>query len=192
MARVARLALVALVLPASARAQTCLHPRPSPTCRWFWLTESGSRWPVSRPSGAARSQEFFWTIGAAKNVGAASAVGVTLTLSTDYVESGTYRVTLQPRYRRWLSSLVLDVGAGPILLGSGDAPLGLRGIGSHASLGYRSLVAIDAGFDVHRRNLTGRTTDGYLGARLGSWPGIVVGIVTPIVLIVRALGSGPD
>jgi hypothetical protein len=88
--------------------------------------------------------------------------------------------------------LTLDLGAGPILLGSGDAPLGLRGIGTHASLGYRSLVAVDAGFDVHRRNLTGRTTDGYFGVRLGSWPGIVVGVVTPIVLIVRALGSGPD
>lgn len=192
MAPVARAALLALLLPAAAPAQSCLHARPSPACRWFWLTESGPRWPVSRPSGAARSQEFFWTLGAAKNVSAASAVGVALTLSTDYVESGTYRVTLQPRYRRWLSSLTLDLGAGPILLGSGDAPLGLRGIGTHASLGYRSLVAVDAGFDVHRRNLTGRTTDGYFGVRLGSWPGIVVGVVTPIVLIVRALGSGPD
>lgn len=183
LARASLLALAAL-LPGRADAQACFLPHPAPACEWFWLTEAGSRWPLAHPSGAARSQEFFWTLGVAKNVGRASAVGVAFAFSTDYVESGTYRLALEARYRRWLTPLVLDVGAGPIL--------GLRGVGTRASLGVRSLVALEAGFDMHRRNLTGRTSDGYLGVRFGSLPGVAFGIVAPIVLVVRALGSGPD
>jgi hypothetical protein len=182
--RARRLALAAALLPAGAGAQACFFPRPSPACRWFWLTEAGARWPQSRPSGAARDQEYFWTLGAAKNVGSASAVGAALAFSTDYVESGTYRLALEARYRRWLTPLVLDVGAGPIL--------GVRGVSTHASLGLRSLVAIDGDVEIHRRYLTGRTTDAYLGVRFGSLPGVVFGVVAPIVLVVRALGSGPD
>ena len=185
--RACLLGLSAALLPAGASAQACFFPRPSPACRWFWLTEAGARWPLSHPSGAARSQEFFWTLGAARNVGSASAVGAALAFSTDYVESGTYRLALEGRYRRWQIPVVLDVGVGPIL-----GPGGLSGISTHASLGYRSLVAFDAGFDAHRRNLTGRSTDVYLGVRFGSLPGVVFGVVTPIVLVVRALGSGPD
>jgi hypothetical protein len=184
--RASLLALAAL-LPGRADAQACFFPRPSPPCRWFWLTEAGSRWPLARPSGAARSQEYFWTLGVAKNVGRASAAGAAVAFSTDYVESGTYRLAFEARYRRWLTPLVVDVGAGPIL-----GPAGLSGISTHTSLGYRSLVAFDAGFDAHRRNLTGRTSDGYLGVRFGSLPGVVFGVVAPIVLVVRALGSGPD
>ena len=183
MPRASLLALAAL-LPGRANAQACFFPHPSPACRWFWLTEAGARWPLAHPSGAARSQEYFWTLGVAKNVGSASAAGMALAFSTDYVESGTYRLALEARYRRWLTPFVLEVGAGPIL--------GLRGVGTHASLGVRSLVAVDAGFDLHRRNLTGRTSDGYLGVRFGSLPGVAFGVVTPIVLIIRGLGSGPD
>lgn len=133
-----------------------------------------------------------WTVGMARTIGSGSAAGLALSFSTDYVESGTYRLALQARYRRWLSPLLLDLGAGPILAGSGDSPVGLKGVSTHASLGYRSLVSLDASFDAHRRNLTGRTTDAYLGFRLGALPGLAFGVVTPIVLIVRALGSGPD
>ena len=187
MTRACLFALATAPLPGIVGAQACFLPHPSPACRWFWLTEAGSRWPLARPSGAARRQEYFWHLGVAKNVGSASAVGAALAFSTDYVESGTYRLALEARYRRWLTPLVLDVGAGPIL-----GPAGLSGISTHTSLGYRSLAAFDAGFDAHRRNLTGRTTDGYLGIRFGSLPGLVFGVVAPIVLVVRALGSGPD
>jgi hypothetical protein len=190
--RATRFTWLALLLPAGANAQHCFLARPLPACRWYWVTESGTRWPLSRPRGAAHDQEYFWSLGVAKNVGTASSIGLTLTLGTDYVESGTYRLSLQPRYRRWLAPLVLDLGAGPILVGSGDAPVGLRGISTYAALGYRSLVAVDAGFDAHRRNLTGRTSDGYVGLRFGSLPGVVFGVVMPVILIVRALGSGPD
>jgi len=188
------LALLAVLMPASARAQTCFRARPGPDCRWTWLTESGVRWPLSHPADAARSQEFAWTVGMARTIGstASGSAGLALSFSTDYVESGTYRLALQARYRRWLSPLLLDLGVGPIVAGSGDTPFGLRGVSTHASLAYRGLVAVDASFDAHRRNLTGRTTDAYLGFRLGALPGVAFGIVTPIVLIVRALGSGPD
>jgi hypothetical protein len=186
------LALLAVLMQASARAQTCFRTRPGPDCRWTWLTEAGARWPLSRPGSAARSQEFVWTLGMARTIGSGSAAGFAFSFGTDYVESGTYRLAVQARYRRWLSPLLLDLGAGPILAGSGDTPVGLNGISTHASLGYRGLVAVDAAFDAHRRNLTGRTTDAYLGFRLGGLPGVAFGIVTPIVLIVRALGRGPD
>lgn len=186
------LALLILVLPASARAQTCFRARPGPDCRWTWLTESGARWLSSDPAGAARSHEFFWTVGMARTIGSRSAAGFAASFGTDHVESGTYRLSLQARYRRWLPPLLLDIGAGPILAGSGDTPVGLNGVSTHASLGYRGLVALDAAFDAHRRNLTGRTTDAYVGFRLGGLPGVAFGVVTPIVLIVRALGSGPD
>jgi hypothetical protein len=185
-------ALFALLMPASARAQTCFRARPGPDCRWTWLTESGARWLSSDPAGAARNHEFFWTVGMARTLGSESAAGFAVSFSTDHVESGTYRLAVQARYRRWLAPLLLDIGAGPILAGSGDAPVGLNGVSTHASLGYRSLVAIDAVFDAHRRNLTGRTTDTYLGFRLGGLPGVAFGVVTPIVLIIRALGTGPD
>jgi hypothetical protein len=184
--------VAAALLPTAVAAQTCVIPHPAPLCRRLWITESGARWPLSHPTGAADRQEFYWSFGMARNLGRASAVGLVLTLGTDYVESGTFRLALLPRYRRWLSPLVVDVGAGPILAGSGGGSFGVQGISTHASLGYRGLLAFDAGYDAHRRNITGRTTDAYLGVRFGSLPGIVVGFVTPILLIVRALGNGPD
>jgi hypothetical protein len=76
------------------------------------------------------------------------------------------------RYRLWLSPFALGVCAGPVLLGSGDGPFGLHGV------------------DTHRRNLTGRTSDASIGFRFGSLPGVVFGIVTPLGLLARALGSG--
>jgi hypothetical protein len=56
--------------------------------------------------------------------------------------------------------------------GNGDRPFGLHAI------------------DTHRNNLTGRTADASISFRFGSFPGVVFGIATPLVLLARALGSG--
>jgi hypothetical protein len=84
----------------------------------------------------------------------------------------------------------VDVGAGPVLLGSGDRPFGVHGISVHAALNYRDFVALTAGVDTHRRNLTGRTADASIGIRFGSFPGVAFGIVAPLVLVARAAGGG--
>jgi hypothetical protein len=187
---VASIALWAALLPGPAVAQTCFRGRPTPECRWFWITESGARWPLTHPSASDARHEFLWSFGVMKNVGRRSAAGMAFQFSTDYAEEGTYRLSLKPRYRLWLSPIALDLSAGPVLLGSGDRPFGLHGVSAHAALNYRDVVALTAGVDTHRRNLTGRTADASVGFRFGSFPGVVFGIVTPLVLLARAVGSG--
>jgi hypothetical protein len=182
--------LWAALLPSTADAQTCFRGRPIPECRWFWITESGARWPLAHPSVSDARHEYLWSLGAMKNVGRCSAAGLAIQFSTDYAEEGTYRLSLKPRYRLWLFPFAVDVGAGPVLLGSGDRPFGVHGISVHAALNYRDFVALTAGVDTHRRNLTGRTADASIGIRFGSFPGVAFGIVAPLVLVARAAGGG--
>jgi hypothetical protein len=108
---VASIALWGALFPSPAFAQTCFRGRPTPERHWFWITESGVRWPLAHPSASDSRHEFLWSLGVMKNVGRRSAAGLALQFSTDYAEEGTYRLSLKPRYQFWLSPFALRFGS---------------------------------------------------------------------------------
>ena len=184
----------------------CFRGRPAPTCSTFLITEVGGYQRVvgsvtryGQGGSVGGPPEFLshdlgnqltFEIGAMKNRTTNTAVGATVAASF-----GTgAALALKGRYRRWLSpqGIALDLGAGPILLGSahsGDGP-NTPGLTADVALNAHDFGAVVARVDVLRTN--GKTASAlYGGVRLGSQPAVVATGVLAIGLfiIVRSLDS---
>ena len=185
----------------------CFRGRPAPTCSTFLITEVGAyrrvvgsvtrysqRGNVGGPPNEFLSHDLenqlTFEIGAMKNRTTNTAVGATVVAS--FGRGAT--VALKGRYRRWLSpqGIALDLGAGPILLGSahsGDGP-NTPGLTADVALNASDYGAVVARVDVLRTN--GKTASAvYGGVRLGSKPAVVAtGVLTiGVFIIVRAFNN---
>jgi hypothetical protein len=136
---------------------------------------------------------FNWSLGFMANRGPRTAIGGAVFASVE----GEIRGGVGLRWRRWLGrTSSLDLGAGVHLFG--DASSGTVSVGSptfQARLGYHDLIAATARLDLLHSvtNATGVTsTRLYLGAELGTTPGVVGYAATAAlaILFLAAYGSG--
>ncbi len=170
----------------------CLRGGTPETCKAFWITEFGASLPLSSNRGVGEAILVTWELGAMGSVSPAGAFGAAVFLSVDGGPQGLL-VGVRPRYRHWLGSTTLDVAVG--LYKSIERSGGPRVTGQVA-LGLTDWIAIttQADFFGNSRCATyGRTfrdcvsteafTDmiWYGGARLGSVPGLLTGLLAPTV-----------
>ena len=146
-----------------------------------------------------------WELGAMGRVSPAGAFGAAAFLSVDGGPQGLL-VGVRPRYRHWLGSTTLDVAVG---LYKRIERSGAPGVTSQVALDLTDWIAITTQVDFFastrcaergdygRCDLREAFTDKiwYGGARFGSVPGIVTGLLAPIVagiavMIACATGCG--
>jgi len=186
------LCAAALLLSATAAAaQTCWRGRQLPACRRFWITESGARFGryesfANHHVGSASA------LGLMVNRSPGAALGATLEFTTGG-ESGTYRLAVVPRYRRWISGAVaFDLGLGVAVLGEGERAAGFKGMSALAALNYRDLAMVTAALESRRGTSTGTQTVGTVGIRCGAYLGALVALASAAWGVVVASGSGPN
>jgi hypothetical protein len=173
----------------SSPSRACFRGRPEPRCRTFWVTEFSVTPRLSaNPSGGGGPNYYYtWDLGAMRNSGARTALGGAVFLGG---EDDGFRLALAFRYRRWItSSTTFDVSPG-VLLAGGDNQRAPRfpGFTGAAGIMHRDLVGLAARFEVVRDSAGSVETAWYGGVRFGSYPGIVMSIVGPVIVLV-ALGN---
>ena len=90
------------------------------------------------------------------------------------------RAGLRLRYRHWLpSGFTVDVAPGVLLLNQTFTAQGI-GFSGGVAVGYRDWAAITVQVEVADYELTGTEATGFLGLKLGSYPG-AVGIAAALV-----------
>jgi hypothetical protein len=157
----------------------------------FWLTEFGvaARAADNRPykSGPLATWELGWML----NRGTSRAIGIA---AFAQVGDGVDAVGIRPRLRFWLSPTTsLDLAPGIVVQAAGPAP----GFSGHIGIGSRDIAAVTAHLVALRPNSydddRSTRTAVFLGGRLGSVPGTIVGVGGPVVVIIAfliACGSG--
>lgn len=188
--------------PGDGRA-SCLRGGTPETCQTFWITEFGASMPLD--GGGTEDLQLTWALGVMGRVSPAGAFGASAFLSVDGGPQGLL-VGVRPRYRHWLRSTTLDVAVG---LYKRIERTGGPGVTSQVALGLTDWIAITTQVDFFgstrcaERGDYGRCflreafTDKiwYGGARLSSVPGVVTGLLAPIVagiavVIMCASGCG--
>src|SRR5712692_3415445 len=180
--------LLSLALCPAVAAQTaqprheCFRGRPQPACDQFWITEFGLLTRINRlPDGEYLSVPYFmrWELGSMENHGARSAAGVTLVAELDDLGS---RLGFKPRYRRWLGpATALDLSAGVLFKGSGRfrAP----GFVAQAAITSGDYVGFVTQLEYFRTDQGRRDLGAYAGVRFGALPGIIAGLLLPILIL---------
>ena len=191
--------LTMLAIAASADAQVsptdslpgrgCLRGRPKPRCQSFWVTEfSVTPRMNANPSGGGGPNYYYtWDLGGMRNVGARTALGGAVFLGG---EDDGARFGLTFRYRRWITSATaLDLSPG-VLVAGGDNKRAPRfpGFTGAAGIMHRDLVGLAVRFEAVPDSAGSVETAWYGGLRFGSYPGIVMSIVGPLIVLV-ALGN---
>lgn len=165
------------VEPLRAQAAFCFRGRPVERCRTFLITEftTGPGLPT-----ASRRPPWVndWELGAMRNIGTRSAVG--LTAVVNYDEDERAFVGARPRFRRWISqSAAVDLSGGILFpwnqhAKDQDSPL----ISLRAGIMWKDLFGFSAGLESMRIGVGQfRRTETTLvaGLRFGSYAGIPMG-----------------
>ncbi len=169
-----------------ALGQMCYIGRPKKECRAFIISEVGgyhTSVSYAKPQGHA-----LFEAGPMFNWKENSAIGGTVAIGSDF-DRGLW-LGLKGRYRYWIARrLGMDVGIG-ILYQSGDEYGGTftrMGPTTDVSLSVGDLVGLTVRFDwMQGRRNTGPPVP-YTGVKLGSYAGLVGGV---IVFIVGAWAHG--
>lgn len=178
--------VLALVTPSGTSAQTCWRARPAPRCSFFWITESGPRFGnheafVEGHLGSATA------VGLMTNRSASIAFGATLELTTGS-ESGTYRLAVMPRFRRWLTpAIALDLAGGVALLGEGERAAGFKGVSGLVAVSVADFVVVAAEVEMRHGLSIGTQTAATIGVRFGSYLGPPVAVAS---LVLGVLAGG--
>lgn len=187
-----RLALVVALLDlggAPAPAQVCFRGRPPEACRSFFVTEFDARFHPTRTSAGGGSADHLTvglTAGWMLNVGARSAIGATVSLDPD-TEYSDWFWAVGPRYRHWLSPTTSLDGLATVALGGG----GVRNATVQAVVMYHDLIGAEGGivFDMVNDAYERESVRPFLGARLGSYPGVVAYAATALLFALYAVGG---
>lgn len=181
------------VIPANA--QHCFRGKPLPDCKTFWITEFGNSYRLDQPPRKYRNigERFYFTLesGLMANLNPKSALGATFMLGAG--DNGI-RFGVKPRYRHWLNnSTSLDIGYGVLV-----APR-FPGLTSHIGLNFGDWLALTTHLEIIRlelmpfnRTQSRKTTADvawYVGAKLGSYPGLIASIVGPIIVLIALMNS---
>jgi hypothetical protein len=186
------LSLLLLCTPALAQAQNCFRGRPLPTCRTFWITESGVGTRVN-PGGPGLNLFATLEIGRMSNRARTAFGGTLLVGVTDQGLDGTdLLLGVKPRFRTWLGgggSTSLDLSPGVFYVATG----GGVGFTGHVAISVGDRLALTGQVLAFRTSTflaTNRTDVGwYAGVKLGSWPGVAAAIVVPAVYCVALCAS---
>lgn len=185
---IAAAALLLCAMPGAA--QTCWRGRQWPACRRFWITESGPRFGnhealASHRLGSANALGFM------VNRSSGAALGGTIEFTTGG-ETGTYRLAVVPRYRRWVGGgTALDLGVGVAVLGEGTQAAGFKGVSALAAVNYRDLVALTAEVESRRGTSLGTQTVATIGIRFGAYLGAIAAAVSAAWGVAVSIGGGP-
>jgi hypothetical protein len=192
-------ALSLVTLPATASSQTtqrdtvprptCFRGRPKPRCDSFWFTEFAATPRLNaNPSGAGGPDYYYtWDYGLMSNVGEKKALGGGLFLGG---EDDGFRFGVKFRYRRWLTPRTpLDFSPG-ILIAGGDNQRKPQFPGFTGSVGvmHADLVGIAVQFEVVPDSARTLETAWYGGVKFGSYPGLIMSVVGPIIIAI-AIGN---
>ncbi len=166
---------------APPRSTSCFRGRPEPICHSFWLTEFG----LAQQVGALRRNTMFQVeLGGMVNHGTRRAFGLAAFAQGADEGSG---IGIRPRVRTWLGPTTsLDIAPGVFVRGS-------RGFSGQVSLNYADYAAITSNVTVMpgRGDNEGTRVMLHVGAKLGSRPGVIAAIATPLIaLIVLAIACG--
>jgi hypothetical protein len=130
-----------------------------------------------------------WELGWMRNLGERHAVGGTTFIEGDGLRMAGWRVGLKARYRWWLEgNRSVDVAPGVILYGEEDFTP--DNPGALLAVGYNlgDVVSFTAQAEVLQYPSKTLRTGGYVGVRLGSYPGI---IAAALALLAGALVIPP-
>jgi len=166
----------------------CFRGRPLPKCRSFLLTELSyshrfDAQPNNSYSSSSANYYFTWEIGWMKNLKGSSALGATLFLGAD--DDGA-RFGLKTRYRRWLNRTTsLDLSPGILLLGSNNQfEPSFPGFTGHAGLNFGDWFALIIQVEAIYLDTVGTDVGWYGGFKLGSYPGLIGGVASFILVII--------
>ncbi len=177
---------VAAQTAAQEPRRECFRGRPRPACDQFWITEFSPLMRINRlPKGEYLRFPYFmrWELGSMENYGPRSAAGVTLVAELDDFGS---RLGFKPRYRRWLGpATALDLSAGVLFKGSGRfrAP----GFVAQAAITGGDYVGFVTQLEYFRTDQGRRDLGAYAGVRFGAVPGIIAGLVLPVLIIASSI-----
>ncbi len=170
---------------AAASGHACYHPRPSPACRSYWVTEFGGAWYEVQPRGSPDDRKFMfaWELGWMRNRSAREAVGGSLFFATN---DQAMRGGVRARYRRWLADgLAVDVAPGLIVFQANDDYVVRTRPGASVLGGVSFGDVIGLTGEVES---TGGGVRMLYGVRVGSYAGAATGLALP-VFIAALLGD---
>lgn len=175
----------------------CFRGQALPRCEGFLITELVAARRInrhpSRSTAAGDDEPYFtWEGGGMVNLTARTALGGSIRYGTLGFDSGD-RWGVQVRYRRWTGSGgTFDVAAGLLLEGHSDAVVNrYPGYTAQIALGSGDLLGLTAGVEMLRFTCESslecakrRGTDvaWYGGIKLGSYPGVIAGLVLPVLV----------
>ena len=182
--------LAALLTPNSAEADggSCFRPRPSPTCKRFWVTELSLGY---MPHGEGR----LWSeseLGLMYNMKDRDAAGLTSYIAFDS-QSTDLRRGVMVRYGRWVrSDLSMNISGG-VLLAGGAYDESHPGWAGHVDVDYKDMVAPYLGIVATQRGDRHASVAYHAGLRFGSYIGagttVAAAALIALALIGRELGN---
>ena len=193
----ARILLAAGVFGATAAspvaAQSCFRGGPEPRCTSFWITEAGfsfgPRRQVVSPRGPSTGHLLTWEIGWMRNAGTNLALGGSTFLEGDGMRMAGWRAGVKARYRRWLGpDRSIDVEPGLVV--AGEERFERQVPGALIVVGYNlgDLASVTLQVEALQYDDQGIQTAGYVGVRLGSFPGLAA---AALALLAGALNIPP-
>lgn len=163
------------------RAGFCFHPRTLARCGTFAITETVLVRPLDALGDPAYAR-VAWELGIMRNRSPTAALGGSIMLSGN---EDLARLALKVRYRRWLvPGIPLDVAPGVIVLGSQDdfrlAPM--LGFTGHVGLSFGDVGGGFTQIEIADHPGAGVRPRLFVGARVGSVPGIIVGVGAALMI----------
>ena len=168
--------------------------------RFFHITEFGYSVRLSQSDapryGGNRDFHLQWEYGVMKNVKPSWALGITGYYSAD--DDGS-RIAVKLRGRRWLGrNTSIDFGAGPIVRAYSSLIDNALGLVAGISLNQSDLVSatmtlelipwkepvFGGGYTGPAVYREGTETTLYTGIKFGSYPGTILGVAVPLVILI--------
>jgi hypothetical protein len=177
------LLLALMAVPALSHAQDCFRGRPLPTCRSFWITESGIAKRVN-PNATGDTDDFLATleVGRMRNRSNRTALGATAVFGIGSQLGGGTDVMLgvKARYRRWVSTTTsFELAPGALVVPS----TGKVALTGHAAINLSDYAAVTAQVLAGRDGAGKQDVGAYLGVKLGSHPGVIAAIAAPLAAL---------
>lgn len=155
----------------SASHRFCMRANLATGCDWFPITEVGTAMASGYPDWSV-----MWQVGVVHQLNPRYALGLTVAQTYDDIGSAT---TVAPRGRVYFNKVVaLDVAPGAAFReGASGASLDISlGFGDWASVYWRTTTGIRAGNGI--------------GLKAGSYPGMILGLVSVVLFSIARSDAG--
>jgi hypothetical protein len=177
-----------------APGKFCFRGRPAPACTGFTITEFGGALGLNDEDGFSSTwpyvdrQIVFWELGLMRNLGAQSALGGTVLLTS------RFSFGVKARYRHWLGrEFSIDVAPGLTVYDERNYSQ-VPAFTGHLTLNYGDWISVGGMLETSRfgpapflGEPAATVTKPFLTARIGSYPGLVGVAASGLVLGVVGL-----